>query len=87
MISMIQNHYRQIILFEVVILSVYIPIHINFNLPLIAVIIFILGAVNMAILSKVCKVKAKHSSKVYSGTCVFLILFYVLLWILTNMIE
>ena len=84
---MIQNHYRQIILFEVVILSVYIPIHINFNLPLIAVIIFILGAVNMAILSKVCKVKVKHPNKVYSGTCVFLILFYALLWILTNMIE
>lgn len=84
---MIRNHYRQIILFEVVILSVYIPIHINFNLPLVAVIIFILGAVNMAILSKVCKVKAKHSTKVHSGTCVFLILFYALLWILTNMIE
>ena len=84
---MIQSHYRQIILFEVVIVSVYIPIHINLNLPLVAVVIFILGAVNMAILSKVCKVKAKHSSKVYSGTCVFLILFYVLLWILTNMIE
>jgi hypothetical protein len=84
---MIQNHYRQIILFEVVILSVYIPIHINLNLPLVAVVIFILGAVNMAILSKVCKVREKHSSKVYSGTCVFLILFYALLWILTNMIE
>lgn len=84
---MIQNHYRQIILFEVVILSVYIPIHINLNLPLVAVVIFILGAVNIAILSKVCKLKAKHSSKVYSGTCVFLILFYALLWILTNMIE
>ena len=84
---MIQSHYRQIILFEVVILSVYIPIHISFNLPLVAVVIFILGAVNMAILSKVCKVKARHSTKVYSGTCVFLILFYVLLWILTNMIE
>ena len=84
---MIQNHYRQIILFEVVILSVYIPIHINLNLPLVAVVIFILGAVNMAILSKVCKVKATHLSKVYSGTCVFLILFYTLLWILTNMIE
>ena len=84
---MIQNHYRQIILFEVVILSVYIPIHINLNLPLAAVVILILGAVNMAILSKVCKVKAKNSNKVYSGTCVFLILFYALLWILTNMIE
>lgn len=84
---MIQNHYRQIILFEVVILSVYIPIHINLNLPLVAVVIFILGAVNMAILSKVCKVKAKRSSKVYSGACAFLILFYALLWILTNMIE